>query len=284
MVRNRYKKVGLDPDPASELTVAAMRRPHEGLRQVAAFAREAGVTVRTLHLYDRMGLLRPAALTEAGYRLYGAAELERLEHILAFRFIGLPLEQIKTLPVEHAPLENALAMQREAVLRQRKRLDAALAAIERAQAQLETTSRDERWSIVRNVIEVLKMENDWNWTSEYYSPQARETIERRRAEMQRDEIEQGQRDWETLIAEVETAAAQGVDPASERGQTLAQRWGELIAAFTGGNAEVHKGAKSLWSDQTHWPEGFTRPWSDDAQAFIAAAMRKTLENGAVDGD
>ena len=70
------------------------------LRQVAAFAREAGVSVRTLHLYDRMGLLRPAALTGAGYRLYGAAELERLEQILALRFLGLPLRQIKALLAE----------------------------------------------------------------------------------------------------------------------------------------------------------------------------------------
>lgn len=251
----------------------------EDFRQVASFAREAGVSVRTLHLYDRMGLLRPAAVTGAGYRLYGAAELERLEQILALRFIGLPLEQIKSLLAEEAPLEDALALQREAIVRQCKRLADALAAIERAQALLEASSHDERWGIVRNVIEVLKMENDWKWTREYYSPEAREAIERRRAGMQSDEIEQGQRDWTALIADVEAAAAHGVDPRSESARLLAQRWRDLISAFTGGNAAVHEGVSALWKDQTHWPEGFTRPWSDAAQAFIAAAM-----SGAVDGD
>src|SRR5579863_2620993 len=66
------------------------------LRRIKAFATEAGVSVRTLHLYDRLGLLRPAALSESGYRLYGEAELERLEHILALRFVGLRLDQIKS--------------------------------------------------------------------------------------------------------------------------------------------------------------------------------------------
>src|SRR5580700_1417259 len=55
------------------------------LRRVKAFATEAGVSVRTLHLYDRLGLLWPAATSESVYRLYGDAEFERLEHILALR-------------------------------------------------------------------------------------------------------------------------------------------------------------------------------------------------------
>ena len=45
-----------------------------GLRQIKEFARDAGVTIRTLHVYDRLGLLKPAALSGSGYRLYGEAE------------------------------------------------------------------------------------------------------------------------------------------------------------------------------------------------------------------
>ncbi len=67
------------------------------LRRIKEFASDAGVTVRTLHLYDRLGLLRPATLSESGYRLYGEAEFERLEHILALRFVGFNLDQIKEL-------------------------------------------------------------------------------------------------------------------------------------------------------------------------------------------
>ena len=74
-----------------------MKSADAHLRQVKEFASEAGVTVRTLHLYDRLGLLKPAALSDSGYRMYGEAELERLEHILALRFVGFNLDQIKEL-------------------------------------------------------------------------------------------------------------------------------------------------------------------------------------------
>ena len=51
---------------------------------------------------------------------------------------------------------------------------------------------------------------------------------------------------------------------------------QLASADTGvpntATITVHDGVSSLWSDQTHWPQGFARPWSDDAQAFLAAAM------------
>lgn len=62
--------------------------------QVHEFADLAGVTVRALHHYDRLGLLR-ARRTDAGYRLYTARDLERLEQIVALKFFGLPLKQIK---------------------------------------------------------------------------------------------------------------------------------------------------------------------------------------------
>lgn len=64
---------------------------------VGETARFAHVTVRTLHHYDAIGLLRPAKLSQAGYRLYGQAELERLYLIGLYREVGLPLEAIRRL-------------------------------------------------------------------------------------------------------------------------------------------------------------------------------------------
>ncbi|MGB6523106.1 MAG: TipAS antibiotic-recognition domain-containing protein, partial [Candidatus Cybelea sp.] len=83
---------------------------------------------------------------------------------------------------------------------------------------------------------------------------------------------QGQRDWAALIADVEAAVAQGIDPASSPAQTLASRWRKLVGSFTQGTAEVSSGLNKLWSDQTHWPADFKRPWSDAADAFIKEAM------------
>lgn len=63
--------------------------------RVSDFAEKAGITVRTLHHYDRLGLLKPSGRTEAGYRLYGERAFARLQQIVTLKFIGLPLRARK---------------------------------------------------------------------------------------------------------------------------------------------------------------------------------------------
>src|SRR5512135_267261 len=64
---------------------------------VQQLARMAGVSVRTLHHYDHIGLLKPSARTAAGYRLYGEADLLRLQQILFFRELDFPLADIQAI-------------------------------------------------------------------------------------------------------------------------------------------------------------------------------------------
>jgi len=243
------------------------------LRRITEFARDAGVTVRALHLYDRLGLLKPAALTESGYRLYGEAELAQLEQILALRFVGFTLEQIKELlGGSTPPLATALRMQREVIVRRKRRLDSALAAIDEAERAVGAGETADLWATLRNVIEVFEMQNDWEWTKKYYSGEALERVEERQRETPQVVVEQGERDWTALIADVEQAVTHGVDPSSDEARTLAERWRALIAQFTGGDAQIARGLNRMWSDSTHWPADFKRPWSDAADAFIKAAM------------
>ena len=65
---------------------------------VNQLAKKCGVSVRTLHHYDAIGLLKPAQTTEAGYRLYDASALERLSLILLFRELGFRLKDIRGIP------------------------------------------------------------------------------------------------------------------------------------------------------------------------------------------
>lgn len=65
------------------------------MKTVTQIAKQTGVSVRTLHHYDAIGLLKPTRVTEAGYRLYDDAALERLYLILLFREIGFPLKEIQ---------------------------------------------------------------------------------------------------------------------------------------------------------------------------------------------
>lgn len=83
-----------------------------------------GVSVRTLHHYDTIGLLTPDAVTAAGYRLYSDRELERLQQILFFREIGFPLLEIKTiLDSPGFDRKHALIAHRELLTARKKRLD-----------------------------------------------------------------------------------------------------------------------------------------------------------------
>src|SRR5262249_6970793 len=98
--------------------------------RVREFAKLAGVTVKALHHYDRVGLLKPKR-TRAGYRLYSADDRDRLEQITALKFVGLPLRQIKALLDRRSPsMTDALTRQRRVLHEQRKRLDRAIAAID----------------------------------------------------------------------------------------------------------------------------------------------------------
>ena len=67
------------------------------MKTVKEVSRLTGVSVRTLHHYDAIGLLHPAKVTEAGYRLYDEAALERLQSILLFRELEFPLKEIKQM-------------------------------------------------------------------------------------------------------------------------------------------------------------------------------------------
>jgi DNA-binding transcriptional MerR regulator len=92
----------------------------------------AGVTVRTLHHYDEIGLVRPSARTAAGYRAYSAGDVERLREVLAYRRLGFGLREIADLVGD--PSTDAAAHLRRLrglLLEQRDRADAMVAAIDR---------------------------------------------------------------------------------------------------------------------------------------------------------
>ena len=99
---------------------------------VGEVAALAGVTVRTLHHYDRIGLLSPSGRTSAGYRQYSPADLDRLHQVLVYRELGFPLEEVATLlddpsadPAEHLRRQHRLLRDRL------ERTSAMVAAVEK---------------------------------------------------------------------------------------------------------------------------------------------------------
>lgn len=67
------------------------------MRTVKEVSKLTGISVRTLHYYDEIGLLKPSSITESGYRLYDEESLEKLQHIMLFRELEFPLKDIKRI-------------------------------------------------------------------------------------------------------------------------------------------------------------------------------------------
>lgn len=100
--------------------------------KISEVANLTGVTVRTLHYYDEIGLLKPSQVTEAGYRVYDESDLAVLQQILFFRELDFPLEDIRTI-MQHPDYgrESALRKQKELLVQKRCRLDGLIALVDK---------------------------------------------------------------------------------------------------------------------------------------------------------
>jgi DNA-binding transcriptional MerR regulator len=218
--------------------------------RIGEFAELAGVTVRALHHYDRIGLLKPQR-SNSGTRLYSLADLERLVQIAALKFLGIPLREIKLL-LKHGPLTlmDSLHMQREALTEKRWLIDRAIVAIEAAEKVVRSGQTTDA-SILRKIIEVIDMQPQESSMRKYYTEQA--WIERAQLRDQWEhapaETREGWRQTrQQLFTEIE--AALDLDPASEAAQALTKRWLQSLEGVSDG---VWTGAVEAWKDRQNWP-------------------------------
>ncbi len=221
--------------------------------RVRQFAELAGVTVRALHHYDRLGLLR-AERTSAGYRLYREADLGRLEQIIALKFIDVPLMQIMSvLKGDAVELSHALRSQRNALEEKKRLLDMTINAIRDAEAGLQQGVAPKS-SALRKIIEVIEMQNNDNWPMKYFRDEVKERVQARSAAWTPELQARAEQDWSDLFRDIEAALDE--DPASPKAQSLVDRWENLIRAFTGGDQELVHGVKALYADRENWPSDF----------------------------
>jgi DNA-binding transcriptional MerR regulator len=243
-----------------------------GSYQTQEFAKLAGVTVRTLYHYDHIDLLKPSRRTESGYRLYSHRDLARLEQIVVLKFLGLPLSEIRDLLQDVTALPGTLRRQQRMLAQKRRRLDRAIAAIDAAARSLRSR-RGPDWSLFKQIIKEIEMQNDTDWTKKYYSKEAQAKVEARKHLWSPELQERVSKQWAELFAEIEVSL--GEDPAGQKAQALAARWKELVAGFTGGDPEIQKGLNAMYADQANWPEGSKQNWQipPEIQEFIKKAMK-----------
>ncbi|MDK2122647.1 MerR family transcriptional regulator [Parachitinimonas caeni] len=196
------------------------------LLKIGDLAKRTGLTVRTLHHYDELGLLSPSARSDAGYRLYNREDIARLHRILALRQLGLPLAEIgETLASQGSALPALIDRQLQALALQ---ITEAIALRDRLGRLRDVLARGGEPELA-----------DWLSTLEqmtvydkYFTTEEQAELQQRQAD---PAIATAQQSWPALIAEVRQLMDAGTpvdDPAT---QDAARRWSALVHQFTGSN-------------------------------------------------
>lgn len=237
-------------------------------------ARLAGVTVRTLHHYDEVGLLRPGGRNAAGYRCYSPTDIERLQQVLVYRELGLPLPAIATvLDEDSTDLATHLRRQRHRLLKHMRRLEQMVAAVNRA---LEA----EQMGISLTPEERLEVFGDFR--PEDYAEEAEQRWGDTEAwaQSQRRTASYTREDWLMIKAEVEeierglaAALTDGADPASDRAAALAERHRQHIGRwFYDCPPEMHRGLGQMYVDDERFAAHY-QAVTPGLATFIRDAIR-----------
>jgi MerR family transcriptional regulator, thiopeptide resistance regulator len=208
---------------------------------VGDLAQTAGLTVRTLHHWDEIGLLAPAERSVAGHRRYSAQDVARLYRIVTLRRLGLPLEAIGAA-LEGEDLRAAVSAHLERVeaeLARQRELHRRLTRILDAFDQLGGPSTDQ----IIDAIEVMTM------SDRYYTPEQQATLAARAEALGPERIKAYESEWAELLAAFERERTAGTDPADPRLRPLAEKWRELVQAFTGGDAGIGGSLNRMYAQE-----------------------------------
>lgn len=194
------------------------------LLKVSDLAASTKLTVRTLHHYDSIGLLKPSARSEANYRLYSREDVARLHAILALRQLGLPLADIVQVFAQNGPdLPSVLTQQVRTLRQQVAQSKALLTRLELLQTQLAA-------GMTPHMDEWLGTLARMSTYGKYFSPSELKYILMQQT--------QSATAWSVLFADVRAAMAQGIPPDAPEAQPLAQRWLGIMFEWMGGNFEM----------------------------------------------
>lgn len=244
---------------------------------VKALAELAGVTPRTLRWYDQKGLLKPRRTTNAGYRLYGREEVDRLQTILFYKELGLELETIRELL--NAPDFNrltALQSHQAELEARRKRLDALILTVQKTiceiQGGTQMSDKEKFEAFQRRAVEA----NETAYGKEIREKYGDAAVEGSNAKfLSMTEEEYGR--WKALEAEILSALAAAVrtgeDPAGAEGRRIAElhhRW--LSGTWTAYTPQAHRGLAELYTADERFTAYYDREQPGCA-AFLRDAVR-----------
>jgi len=191
---------------------------------IQAFARLTGVSVRTLHYYDQIGLLKPAVDRQNGYRLYDEACLARMQEILFYRELDFPLKEIcAILSSPDHDRQAALQAQRRLLTLKKARLERLIAALDGAMKgdPIEMSTFDNSEFEARRQEYAKEAKEKWGGTAAW------QEYEQKNADGKWEQLSRG---MDALMAEFARCKAAGQTPGSPAAQELVKQWQDFISA------------------------------------------------------
>jgi DNA-binding transcriptional MerR regulator len=207
--------------------------------KVGELAKRTGLTVRTLHHYDAVGLLCPTARSATGYRLYDGADIKRLYHIVALVRLGFSLAQVAAMLSGAEHDISGLIEQQADILDEQ--ISQATQLRERLLHLRQQFGRDDG-DAMENCLKTLELMAIYD---KYFLPEDIAQLRQRKlgmGEAGRD----GQAEWRKLIVEVQQQMALKSAPESDVVQALRRRWQALIDLFTGNDPVLQRKVSEMY--------------------------------------
>ena len=250
---------------------------------VGEMARLTHVSVRTLHHYDQIGLLVPTERSDAGYRLYGATDLERLHQILVYRELGFALDAIgRVLDTPALDRRSELIAQRALLVESKRHTEAVIRAVDRA---LESMDRGTTMTTQEMFEGFEDLRNAPGEIRAHHAEHAKEVHERwgetdAYAESMRRARKYSKAEWEELRQETdrhEEHMAQlmeaGVDPEAEEARAAAEAMRQHITRrFYPCSPEMHAGLADMYESDARFEAHYEKR-APGLAAYTARAIR-----------
>ncbi|MGE3683327.1 MAG: MerR family transcriptional regulator [Bdellovibrionales bacterium] len=198
--------------------------------KIGELANETGLTVRTLHHYDQIGLLKPSAETEGGHRLYSTADVEQLQKIVTLKQLGFSLERIKEVI---ASSEFSL---RSATAQLRLDLEKRKAEIEDIESRLRDAEQFQSKGEVRT-DQVLQLLARMNLYERHLTEEQQELIKQHDLKFGPDKLDELRREWIAATEDLQKAISAKLSPSDWRTKAICMRWFGLACSFTGGTLD-----------------------------------------------
>ena len=242
------------------------------MKTVQEVSKITGVSVRTLHYYDQIGLLKPAKITEAGYRIYEEEQLERLQSILIYRELKFSLKDIKAI-LDSSAFDRDKMLEQQIKLLQMQKEHLENLIVYATEIKLEGAK-----SMDFSVFDTKKMDEyaaqakeRWGETEAY-----KEYELKSKARTREDNSKMGQ-DLMALFAEL--GKIKDVDPSSETAQTAVKKIQEFITAnYYTCTKEIFKGLGLMYAAGGSMTENIDKAGGEGTAEFASKAIEIYCEN------